>query len=83
MSISVEYYPKKKRNKQTNNNMYRFMMEQKLFSQLRQHGHKTPIGMTKRYYQCGDNGVYGYRPRKVEPFTRKSLCTSNKESAKA
>lgn len=63
--------------------MYRFMMEQKLFSQLRQHGHKTPIGMTKRYYQCGDNGVYGYRPRKVEPFTRKSLCTSNKESAKA
>lgn len=53
--------------------MYRFMMERKLFSQLQQQ-HKTAIGMTKRYYQCGDNGVYGYRPRKVETFTRKSLC---------
>lgn len=79
LSLCVEYFSENN-NKNNSNNMYRFIMERKLFSQLRQQWHKTSIGMTKRYYQCGDNGVYGYRPRKVEPFTRKSLCVpSNKK----
>lgn len=64
----------KEENNLKSTTMYRFMMERRLFSQLRQQRHRAAIGMTKRYYQCGDNGVYGYRPRKVEPFTRKSLC---------
>lgn len=48
--------------------MYRFMMERTFFNQLQ----RQAINMTKRYYQCSGIGVYGYRPKKVEPFERKS-----------
>lgn len=49
--------------------MYRFMMEGTLFNQLQ----RQAISVSKRYYQCSGIGVYGYRPKKVESFERKSI----------
>lgn len=48
--------------------MYRFMSERTLFSQLQ----RQAIGVSQRYYQCNETGVYGYHPHRVEPFKRKS-----------
>lgn len=47
--------------------MYRFMMERAIFNRLQ----RQAISVSKRYYQCDGVGVYGYRPKKVEPFQRK------------
>lgn len=50
--------------------MYRFMMERTIFNQLQRH----TTSVSKRYYQCSGIGVYGYRPKKVEPFQRKLVA---------
>lgn len=47
--------------------MYRFMIERTIFNRLQ----RQAISVSKRYYQCNEVGVYGYRPKKVEPFQRK------------
>ncbi|XP_031631638.1 probable 2-oxoglutarate dehydrogenase E1 component DHKTD1 homolog, mitochondrial [Contarinia nasturtii] len=44
--------------------MYRFMVGRTLFKRLQ----CQAIGVNKRYYQCSGAGVYGFRPKKDEPF---------------
>lgn len=48
--------------------MYRFIAKQH-FNFVRQQ--KNISKNQKRHYQCGKDGVYGYRPKNIEPFQGK------------